>query len=150
MKFSFSSLRGRALSSLRSDAFKVTRDLRKSRSSPLSDLFSTILTFAPLQTQNSPFRVKQLGCSRSASLRMVTEKTSIRAQSFFSDFGRHLNFAHGQLVFSQNSGKPGNSRQFLVLTRYVVYGMQYVLHIIICILFGSLASELTKECFCAS
>ena len=50
------------------------------------NIFSTILKFASLQTQNSPFELKNWVCGRFASLRMVNEKILIRAQSFLFQF----------------------------------------------------------------
>ncbi len=59
------------------------RSLKKSLIAA-QNIFSTILKFASLQTQNSPFGLKHWVCERSVSLIMVIEKILIRAQSSFS------------------------------------------------------------------
>ncbi len=55
--------------------------------------FWTILKFASLQIQNFSFGLKHWICDRFASLRMVTEKILIRAQSFLFQFFRDLNLS---------------------------------------------------------
>jgi len=53
----------------------------KGLSSLLKIFFSTILKLTPLQIKNSPSGLRHLICGRFASLRIVTEKILIRAQS---------------------------------------------------------------------
>jgi hypothetical protein len=50
------------------------------------NLFSTILKLATLQIKNSPYGLRHLICRHFASLRMVTEKILIRAQTSLSSF----------------------------------------------------------------
>jgi hypothetical protein len=69
----------------------VSRDLRKSRSSPLKHIFSTIPAFTPPSTQNRIFPRSWLGSG--------CRKNIIRAQSSFSEFP-------GISILLMNNGLP--------------------------------------------